>query len=100
VSGRAGNGRDTIVVTTRENSGDIDLMYPPPVEKKIESQPVNIPVGWLFALSDEAVDYAAKEWKCGKPEAWQRINAAVNAEGLSQSLPLSEFKEWVTTCTV
>lgn len=86
VSGRASNGRDTIVVTTRELSGDADLAF-------------SGPAGWCNALGTTAVDIAADAWKCGQAEAYARIKRALDEEALSQSLPLGEFKEWVASCT-
>ena len=89
IAGRASNGRDTIVVTTRENSGDIDLMCPP------KEPAVNIPKEWLDARCDEALTIAAKAWRVGKGEAFERIDQAVKEDVLSAFLPREEFREYV-----
>lgn len=94
IAGRASNGRDTIVVTTRENSGDIDLMYPHQEQKPVEPA-VNIPKEWLEARCEEAVGIAAQRWGVSKNAAWDRIDRAVKMEALSEVLPREEFKEYV-----
>lgn len=95
VSGRAGNGKDTIVVTTRENSGDVELMYPPAKEAAKITPGVNIPKEWLDARCDEALTMAAKAWRVEKDRAFERIDQAVKADELSAFLPVEEFREYV-----
>ena len=99
VAGKASNGKDTIVITTRENSGDVDLMYPAKEPAaKVEAKPapaVNIPKEWLDARCDEALAMAAKVWRVEKDEAFKRIDQAVKADELSAFLPKDEFKEYV-----
>lgn len=100
VAGRASNGKDTIVITTREESGDFDLMYPPPTEKEKLAINTPLPAGWWSALGTQAVDYATGVWKCGQAEAYARIKREVDGEAVSRHLPEAEFKEWVASCTV
>jgi len=50
---------------------------------------------WVEALSEKAVAYAAESWKVGKPEAWGKLNRAIEAEEVRQYLPKEEFKEYV-----
>lgn len=102
VEDTAGNGRQTIRITTREESGDIDLMFvkPPKPEPKPEPKPVaavvpEMPAGWWDSLSDEAVNYAAGKWGIGKAEAWAKINNAINDEAISRRQPMGQFVQWV-----
>jgi hypothetical protein len=105
VAGVASNGKDTIVVTDRANSGDIDLMYPkeepkpavtiPVITPPSSARPSIIPKDWWDAQSDEAVKYAAEKWGIDQAVAWLKIDAAVKAEALSWYLPEHEFKEYV-----
>jgi len=94
-------GKRTISITSREESGDVDIAFP-----KIAKKPANIPVesklpvpkGWWVSLSDEAVLYAASVWKCGNAEAWGRINRAIQDEAISDANPPEQFKAWVELC--
>jgi hypothetical protein len=110
VAGVASNGKDTIVVTDRANSGDIDLMYPkdevkpepkgnltpsPSPKGEGSARPTTIPKEWWDARSDAAVKYAAEKWGIDQAVAWLKIDAAVKAEALSWYLPEHEFKEYV-----
>jgi signal recognition particle subunit SEC65 len=102
VAGVAVNGKNTIVVTNRANSGDIDLMYPKdkttaPAQTQSVAvvRPSNIPKEWWDARSDQAVEYAMGQWKLAKALAWAKIDAAIKAEALSEFLPVHEFKEYV-----
>lgn len=100
VAGTASNGRATIVITTKELSGDVDLMFP--VTKQVpRPEPtagrVPVPAGWWDSLQvdGEAVKYAAKVWHCGETEAWWRINRSIQDEEISDANPPEQFKQWV-----
>lgn len=103
-------GKRTITITTREESGDLDLMFPKPVKtspptpllkergvNKPVSVRVSIPAGWWDSLEMEgpAVKYAAQVWGCGESEAWGRISRAVHDEAISDANPPEQFKGWV-----
>lgn len=91
-------GKRTITITTREESGDLDLMFPmkKPV-KPAESKRVSVPKGWWDALEMEgaAVKYAAQVWGCDESEAWGRIKRAVDEERISDANPPEQFRSWV-----
>ena len=97
--GRAGNGRQTIVITTKEESGDIDLMFPK--QDGEAKKPTNvsnvIPATWWKSLETggKAVKYAARVWNCDEPEAWGRIKRAVDTEAISAYNPPEQFMQWV-----
>ena len=95
VAGTASNGKNTIVITDRANSGDIDLMYPPSTSKSVDDRPSNIPKDWWNARSDDAVKYAAEKWGMNVALAWAKIDSAIRAEALSVFLPVQEFKDYV-----
>lgn len=109
VEDRAVNGRATIKITTREESGDIDLMYPAdapagavvPAVTAARNVPTSkripVPVGWWDALEVDgpAVKYAAAAWGVGETEAWGRINRAIEDEAISDANPPEQFKAWV-----
>ncbi len=94
VAGTASNGKNTITITDRANSGDIDLMYPPD-PPKATARPVNVPAEFWESRSDQAVAYAAKKWKMNPAIAWAKLNTAVESEVLSAWLPEAEFKSYV-----
>lgn len=115
VEDRAVNGRPTIKITTREESGDIDLMFqappsgasapPPPSGRaplrggrnEMVSVRVTVPKGWwdLLEMEGQAVKYAAEVWDCGEAEAYGRIQRAIQAEDVSDAMPPEQFKDWV-----
>lgn len=107
VEDRASNGKQTIKITTREDSGDIDLMFQPPAPKTPaahvvrKNEPVTVrvtvPVGWwdLLEMDGPAVTHAAEAWGCGVAEAYGRIQRAIQAEDVSDAMPPVQFQEWV-----
>lgn len=92
-------GKRTITITTREGSGDLDLMFPQ--KKPMKNVPtvgrVPVPAGWwdMVAVGGEAVKYAASVWKCDEAEAWGRIDRAIQAEDISDAMPPDQAKQWV-----
>jgi hypothetical protein len=99
VAGTATNGKNTIVITDRANSGDIDLMYPKdapvvPVSNG-SGRPSNIPADWWDARSDVAVKFAAEKWGLTQAIAWAKIDKAIKAEALSAYLSAQDFKDYV-----
>lgn len=55
----------------------------------------DIPIEWIDALSESAVQYAAENWGVSKQDAHTRIETDVKNEALSVYLPKEEFKEYV-----
>lgn len=93
VAGRAKNGKQTIVITDRAGSGDIDLMYP-------QKLPNVARPGWVEALHNDSVTMAANRWGMSQAEAWKKLNDAINDERMRAWLPESEFKEYVEMVAV
>ena len=93
-AGRAGNGKDTIIITDRANSGDLDLMYPPKNPKETPIPGTGHAPFWE-ARSEQAVNFAAQRWGIPQAETWKRLDDAIKAEYLSDMLPEKEFKEYV-----
>ena len=104
----ASNGKNTIRVTDRANSGDIDLMYPKPTPAPATPpapdlntvattsvRPVNVPLEFWETRSDTAVKYAAEQWHMNEAIVWAKMNTAVESERLSAWLPEAEFKAYV-----
>jgi hypothetical protein len=99
VSGRAKNGKQTIIITDRANSGDVDLMYPPPspkVEKKI------VPAGFwdVREMGGPAVKLAAARWGVSEAVVWGMLDRAVKDEELGDVLPENEFREYVEKLSI
>ena len=101
-SGRAKNGRQTIVITDRANSGDIELMYPPPAPKEKKNDPVVIPAGFWDAREKggAAVKCAAARWGVSQAQAWGMIDRAIKEEKVGAVLPDHEFKGYVEMVAV
>lgn len=97
VAGRAKNGKNTIVITDRANSGDVDLMWPAKASDKtpVETRKPDCNSEWWQARSEQAVLFAAQRWGMDQVLAWGKIDRAILAQLLSETLPEQEFKEYV-----
>lgn len=94
VEDATGNGKKTIRITTREDSGDMDLMFPK--QQPVTVTPV-VPAGWWNTLEEhgKAVLFAARVWNVSEAEAWGKLSRAVRDEAISAYNPPEQFMEWV-----